>query len=289
MAGLAWALAGGDGPATGDRAGDGATGPATTAPPGDEGADAEAPDDGWPSPLVDPDDIISGGPPPDGIPPIDDPAFLDPGSVDFLAEREPVLSVEHGGEAKAYPLRILMWHEIVNDEIGGEPVTVTYCPLCNTGIAFLRPTIDGELLDFGTSGKLYFSNLVMYDRQTDTLWVQAQGLAVVGPLTGTQLEFLPAQIVSWADWRAAHPDGKVLSQDTGFDRQYGANPYFDYDDPDIDRRPFLFTGEPDPRLPATSHVLGLNLDGDAVAFPYDALADAATGGGTVVETDVGGR
>ncbi|MBI4259764.1 MAG: DUF3179 domain-containing protein, partial [Actinobacteria bacterium] len=139
------------------------------------------------------------------------------------------------------------------------------------------------------SGKLYFSNLVMYDRQTDTLWVKAQGLAVVGPLTGTQLEFLPAQIVSWADWRAAHPDGKVLSQDTGFDRQYGANPYFDYDDPDIDRRPFLFTGEPDPRLPATSHVLGLNLDGDAVAFPYDALADAATGGGTVVETDVGGR
>jgi Protein of unknown function (DUF3179) len=119
-------------------------------------------------PLVDPDDIISGGPPPDGIPPIDDPTFLVPADATFLADREPVLAVEIGGEAKAYPLQIMTWHEIVNDEVGGVPVSVTYCPLCNTGIAFERPTIDGELLDFGTSGKLYNANLVMYDRQSGT-------------------------------------------------------------------------------------------------------------------------
>jgi Protein of unknown function (DUF3179) len=236
-------------------------------------------------PPVDPDDIISGGPPPDGIPPIDDPKFLAPGDVHFLAESEPVLAVEVDGDARAYPLQIMTWHEIVNDEIGGVPVAVTYCPLCNTGIAFERPTIDGALLDFGTSGKLYNSNLVMYDRQSGTYWAQATGQAIVGPYSGEQLAFVLARIVSFADWKAEHRDGMVLSRDTGYERPYGENPYAGLD---TSERPFLFAGELDGRLPATSRVLGIARAGDVVAFPYDAVSAEAIGGWAVVTERVAG-
>ncbi len=234
-------------------------------------------------PLVDPDEILSGGPPPDGIPPIDEPKFLEAEEVGFLEVQEPVIAVEVNDVAKAYPIRILMWHEIVNDDFDGVPVVVTYCPLCNTGIAFLRPTIDGELLDFGTSGKLYRSNLVMYDRQTNSYWPQALGLAVVGPLLGEQLEFVPARILSWGDWRQAHPEGLVLSTDTGHRRDYGSNPYEGYEETD---RPFLFVGDPDPRLPATEHVLGV-AGKETVAFPYSELERLSSGGVTVVHRSVG--
>jgi hypothetical protein len=238
--------------------------------------------------TVDTDLIVPGGPPPDGIPPIDEPRFVDPAEVRWLVAREPVLSVELNGEVKAYPVRILMWHEIVNDSIGGEPVSVTYCPLCNTGIAFRRPVVDGELLDFGTSGRLFHSNLVMYDRQTGTYWSQATLEAIVGPLAGRRLEFLPAQIVSWGDWRAAHPSGRVLSQDTGFDRAYGQNPYQGYDSPGNDD-PFLFAGDSDPRLHATAHVLGVDASGRQVAFPYEELARHAVDGLSAVQTRVSGQ
>jgi hypothetical protein len=237
-------------------------------------------------PLIDPDDIIPGGPPPDGIPPIDDPKFLAPNAAGFLADREPVLAVEVNGVAKAYPLQIMIWHEIVNDTIGGVPVSVTYCPLCNTGVAFERPTIDGELLDFGTSGKLYNANLVMYDRQTRTYWTQATGQAVLGPLAGEQLAFVPARIVSFGDWRVENPDGLVLSRDTGHERPYGDNPY---EGLDTSERPFLFAGELDRRLPATSHVLGVARAGDVVAFPYRALASEAVGGWAVAMERVAGE
>jgi hypothetical protein len=239
-----------------------------------------------PDPLVDPDDIISGGPPPDGIPPIDHPKFVAPSEAGFLTDREPVLAVEAGGEAKAYPLQIMIWHEIVNDTIDGIPVSVTYCPLCNTGIAFERPTIDGELLDFGTSGKLYNANLVMYDRQTETYWAQATGQAIVGELAGEQLTFVPARILSFADWRAEHPDGLVLSRDTGHERPYGENPY---EGLDTSARPFLFSGELDRRLPATSRVLGIARAGDTVAFPYEVVAADAVGGWAVVVERVAGE
>lgn len=238
--------------------------------------------------TVDTELIVSGGPPPDGIPPIDEPRFVDPASVRWLVGQEPVISLELNGEAKAYPIRILMWHEIVNDTIGGEAVTVTYCPLCNTAIAFRRPIIDGELLDFGTSGRLFRSNLVMYDRQTGTYWSQAMLEAIVGPLAGRRLELLPAQIVSWGDWRKAHPSGRVLSQDTGFDRAYGQNPYQGYDSPGNDD-PFLFAGEPDPRLPATAHVLGVEASGRQMAFEYEDLARRAEDGHAVEQTRVGGQ
>ncbi len=232
---------------------------------------------------VDPDEIISGGPPPDGIPPIDDPSFEWAGEVFWLEENEPVLAVEFDGIAKAYPIRIMTWHEIVNDEFGKSPIVVTYCPLCNTGIAFERPTIDGELLDFGTSGKLFNSNLVMYDRQTETYWAQATGQAILGDLVPERLNFVPARLISWADWLEANPNGEVLSIDTGFDRDYGANPYGGYDS----GSPFLFSGEVDPRLPGTAHVLGIAQRGAALAVPLEELAGIAEAGWTVTEVEVG--
>ncbi len=254
---------------------------ASPQPPGEPSTAAE------PSPLVAPGEIISGGPPPDGIPPVDHPRFLRPSEVDFLAPNEPVIAIDIHGDARAYPAQILIWHEIVNDTVGGVPISVTYCPLCNTGIAFERPNIDGELLDFGTSGKLYHSNLVMYDRQTQSLWPQALGRAVIGPLTGTTLELVPVQMVSWSDWRAEHPDGKVLSRNTGTSRDYGTNPYFGYDAPDSS--PFLFRGTPDPRLPPKARVVGVQVGADVVAFPYEELTDRASGGWATVTDEVGDR
>lgn len=236
-------------------------------------------------PLVDPAEIVSGGVPPDGIPAIDDPRFLAPGSVRSLSPHEPVVAVEVNGIAKAYPVRILIWHEIVNDEFDGVPVVVTYCPLCNTGMAFLRTTTEGEILDFGTSGRLYRSNLVMYDRQSNSYWPQAMGRAVVGPLLGERLERVPTRLLSWVDWRQAHPDGMVLSADTGHRRAYGTNPYAGYEDAE---RPPLFTLDPDPRLRTTEHVLGV-AGPETIAFPYSELERLSSGGYAVVNWASGDR
>jgi hypothetical protein len=244
------------------------------------------PASGGPASLIPLSLIISGGPPPDGIPPIDHPKFEAPARATFLADDEPILSVTYHGRTKAYPLRILIWHEVVNDTIGGTPVVVTFCPLCNTGIAYLRPTVQGHLLDFGTSGKLYDSNLLMYDRQTRTLWSQALGKAVAGQLTGTKLPFVPAQILSWRDWRETYPDGLVLTADTGVSRPYGSNPYVNYDS---SSQPFLFQQRPDPRLPATEHVLGIESRGKTEAFPFSRLAELSSNGWTAVNSSVGGR
>lgn len=240
-----------------------------------------------PSPLVNPDDIISGGPPPDGIPPIDNPKFLRAAAAGFLSPKEPVVAIELNDDARAYPAQILIFHEIVNDTVGGVPVVITYCPLCNTGIAFRRPVVGGKLLDFGTSGKLYHSNLVMYDRQTRSLWPQAMGQAVVGRLTGMKLQFLPVQMVSWGDWRREHPDGKVLSRETGEERPYGENPYTYYDS--YQRAPSLFKGDPDERLAPLDRVVGVWVGSDVVAFPYDRLRARRERGWAAVQATVGGR
>jgi Protein of unknown function (DUF3179) len=199
--------------------------------------------DGLPAPLVDTGRLLSGGPPPDGIPAIDRPRFLRAADVDFLDPVEPVLVLELGGEERAYPVQILIWHEIVNDTVGGIPVAVTYCPLCNSALAFDRRAA-GRVLDFGTSGMLYNSDLVMYDRQTRSLWPQIQGRAVAGVLTGTTLTPYVVSTVSWGEWRAAHPGDWVLSRDTGHRRDYGRNPYTGYDQPD--GSPFAFDGNPRP-------------------------------------------
>jgi hypothetical protein len=239
--------------------------------------------EGAPPPLVDPDDIRSGGPPPDGIPSIDEPRFLAPDAVDFLAENEPVLAVEVGSDARAYPIQILMWHELVNDTIGGTPVTVSYCPLCNSAVAYDR-RVDDLVLEFGTSGRLWNSALVMYDRQTETLWSHFTAQGIIGELTGVELETLPVATVPWGVWRAANPDGLVLSRDTGFERDYGRNPYLGYDA--ADGTPFLFEGEVDGRYTAMTRIVGVEIDGDAVGVPLAALRDDGVVGAELGDTDL---
>ncbi len=227
-------------------------------------------DPSFPDPLVDPAEIRSGGPPPDGIPPIDEPRFEPVTDVDWLDDDEPVLVLEVGDDARAYPVQVMTWHEIVNDTFGDDPVTVSYCPLCNSAIAYDREVGD-RVLDFGTSGRLYNSSLVMYDRQTESLWSHFTGRAVIGELTGTELDTLPVATVSWDDFRTAHPDGLVLSRDTGFARDYGRNPYPGYDDVDVS--PFLFDGEVDGRLAAQTRVVTVRGDDETVALPQDELAE----------------
>jgi thiol-disulfide isomerase/thioredoxin len=227
-------------------------------------------------------EILSGGPPKDGIPAIDSPKFVSVEEADeWLEPQEPVILVEVSGVAKAYPIQILMWHEIVNDVIGHTPVTVTFCPLCNTGIAFER-TFDGQVLDFGTTGRLRLSNLIMYDRQTETWWQQASGEAIAGEHTGRRLTFVPASMISWEDFSEAHPEGEVLSRDTGHSRSYGRNPYAGYDD--VNRSPFLYDGPETPEvLPPMARVVTVELNDEAVAYPYDVLEELR-----VVNDAVGG-
>lgn len=254
-----------------------------------------------PESLIPLEDIRSGGPPPDGIPPIDDPKFVSASEAsEWLADREPVLSLVHEGVAKAYPLQILTWHEITNDTVAGDPITVTFCPLCNSAVAFertiettpdARAMLDGAeeaVLDFGTSGRLYRSNLVMYDRQTKSLWIQFTGRSITGPVIGTELEEVPVQMVSWADARAADPDVQVLSRDTGHSRNYGTNPYPGYDD--IDSSPFLFDGETDGRLAAMEKVVTVTNGDDAVAYRLETLREK-TGNGdrSAIHDTVGGQ
>jgi len=227
-------------------------------------------------------EISSGGPRKDGIPPLDHPKFVGAAEAStWLKPAEPVIALTVGAESRAYPMQILIWHEIVNDTVGGVPVTVTFCPLCYTAIAFDRRAA-GRILDFGTTGDLRKSDLVMYDRQTESWWQQAVGRAIVGDLTGTQLTILPAGIVSWAIFRTAHPDSTVLSRDTGFNRSYGLNPYSGYDS--AGTQPFLFDGKPDGRLPPKEHVVTVSLGGEDVAYPYTVLKQRR-----VIRDRVGGK
>jgi hypothetical protein len=259
---------------------------------GPSGADSADPSrlrvstEGWRTDFtrasVDLAEFSGGGPPKDGIPALDAPAFESIASArDWLVDRSPVISLEVDGAARAYPLAILMWHEIVNDTLGGVPVVVTFCPLCNTALVFERE-LDGTTHDFGTTGNLRYSDLVMYDRQTESWWQQATGEAIVGELTGAKLTFLPAQIVSLAAFAQAHPAGDVLSRDTGITRDYGRNPYAGYDT--IDQNPFLFEEDPGggPLMPK-ERVVTVGARGDAVAFPYRELEEVG-----VASTTVGG-
>jgi len=172
--------------------------------------------------------IISGGPPKDGIPSIDRPRFVSIEEAnEYLNDAGLGISVSVDDRHRFYPNQILVWHEIVNDMIGEQPVLVTYCPLCGTGLVF-DPTVLGKATEFGTSGKLWNSNLVMYDRRTGSYWSQVLGEAIVGKMTGTVLEYLPHDNLLYADWKKLHPDGEVLSRETGFIRNYKVDPYGGY-------------------------------------------------------------
>ncbi len=184
-------------------------------------------------------EILSGGPPKDGIPSIDKPKFIPVAKVTDLADTEPVIGLVIKGKARAYPLRVLTWHEIVNDELAGVPVTITYCPLCNSAIAFDR-RLDGRVLDFGTTGKLRYSDMVMYDRQTESWWQQFLGEGIVGEMTGKRLKTIPTRLESFANFKKRAPHGEVLIPNDPGRRNYGANPYTGYD---TSAYPFLFRGD----------------------------------------------
>jgi hypothetical protein len=245
----------------------------------------------WNRHIIEYDELLSGGPPRDGIPSIDEPQFVDAEeAAGWLAENEPVIALEIGGDARAYPLQILTWHEIVNDVVGDVPVIVTFCPLCNAAITFDR-RVGGQVFDFGTSGLLRNSDLVMYDRITESLWQQLTGQALVGDMVGQRLTFLPSAIVSFANFRQAYPEGIVLSRDTGYRRDYGRNPYAGYDT--IGQSPFLFDGELDARLPAMERVVTVSLEGVDLAYPLSVLSevhliDDTQGGANLVVWQVPG-
>lgn len=188
------------------------------------------------------DEILSGGPPKDGIPALDTPRMIPVGSETRLADPEPVMVLELDGQVpRAWPIRYLTWHEIVNDEVGGLPVAVTFCPLCNAGIIFDR-RLGGRVLSFGVSGKLRHSDMIMYDRQSESWWQQALGEGIVGSMTGKQLTQLPGWMESWGAYRARNPDGLVMDE-PDWPRSYGRNPYAGYDSLS---RPFLYNGEMPP-------------------------------------------
>ncbi|HEX9890103.1 MAG TPA: DUF3179 domain-containing protein [Nitriliruptorales bacterium] len=242
-----------------------------------------------PASSVDLDTIVSGGPPPDGIPPIDAPMFESVEAAgEWLNDNSPVQVVTIEGRTKAYPLAILTWHEIVNDELSGVPIVVTYCPLCNSGLVFERtaaPALGGEeeTLTFGTSGRLRHSNLVMYDRMHSNLWQQFDGEAIVGAhFLGQVLERVPSQLIGFGELARATPNAQVLGRDTGVQRDYGRNPYVRYDADD--GTPFLYRGPTDARLGQMQRVVGLGADPDAVAVVRDHLRAQR-----VVELDLRGE
>ena len=214
-------------------------------------------------------EILSGGPPKDGIPAIDDPKMIPVSSETRLSNNEPVLVLELQGQtARAWPIRYLTWHEIVNDEVGGVPVAVTFCPLCNAAMIFDR-RLGGQVLSFGVSGKLRHSDLIMYDRQTESWWQQALGEGVVGNMTGKTLTQLPGWMESWGAFRARNPDGLVMDQ-PNWPRSYGRNPYVGYDST---AQPFLYRGENPPHgIEPLSRVVRVGQR----AWPLERVAGAGT-------------
>lgn len=216
---------------------------------------------------IPPDEIFNGGPPKDGIPAILAPKFIPASEARWLHPADRVVGLEVEGIARAYPHRILAWHEIVNDRLATQALAITYCPLTGSAVVFDR-TVSGVPFEFGVSGRLYRSNLLMYDHESESLWSQLAGAAVTGARTGTTLKTVPATVTTWAAWRGRHPDTEVLSMDTGTARDYDADPYAGYEaTPDL----AFPVGSVDDRLPPKARVVGVAIEGAVVAFPIDLL------------------
>jgi len=219
------------------------------------------------------DEILEGGPGMDGIPSIDAPEFVSADEAVFVEDDEFGIGLTIGDDSRFYPFSILVWHEIVNDVVGGEAVAVTYCPLCRTGVVFSR-TVDGEELEFGVSGKLWKSNLLMYDRsERESLWSQVLGEAVVGPRTGTKLAIVPSAVTTFGSWKRMHPDTKVLTQNTGASRPYGSDPYGDYY---TNAQVSFGATFNDDRLHPKTYVLGVEANGVFKAYELEALPVGVT-------------
>jgi len=217
--------------------------------------------------LVPAGEIMHGGPPRDGIPALDAPKFVPAAHADYLKADDRVLGVKLGGQAKAYPVAVLNWHEIVNDRTGGQRFVVTYCPLCGTGMVFAAEGAGDA--SFGVSGLLYNNDMLLYDRRTNSLWSQIMKRAIAGPLKGTALRQLPAYHTTWADWHARHPGTLVLDRDTGFKRDYRKTPYLGYE-----KTPELYFPLTQ-KTPGTHHpkalVVGVEIGGVRKAYPFDVL------------------
>jgi len=230
---------------------------------------------------IDLNDLKLGGPPKDGIPAIREPEFVSAeDAASWVAGREPVIVVELGGEARAYPLQILVWHEMVADQIGDVPLLVTYCPLCNSSIAFDR-RVDGQVYDFGVSGMLRHSDMIMFDRQTDSLWQQLTGEAVVGNLTGKKLDIVTSQVVDFASFAKNFPSGKVLGRPTGHNRPYGSTPYAGYEQAGRVMFPALVKR---PIGPPLQRVVSFTLEGKSRAYTFGRLRQAGVVDGKIKKT-----
>ena len=218
--------------------------------------------------LVPVDEIHAGGPVRDGVPSIDEPKFVAARDADFLRGGDDVLGIVRNGVARAYPIRIMNWHEIVNDDIGGERIAVTYCPLCGTGIAFASES-GGRPLSFGVSGLLYNSDMLLYDRETQSLWSQIKKQAIAGPLAGRKLDALPLTHTTWSAWLRDQPDTRVLSTDTGFRRDYARSPYGSYE---TERGLYFPVANTSRRYHPKERVLGVEVDGRYKAYPFAELS-----------------
>ncbi len=218
--------------------------------------------------LVPVEEIEHGGPPRDGIPAIDQPHFIAADDVKFLNDDDRVLGIDRNGVRKAYAIKILNYHEIVNDKVGQETIVVSYCPLCGTGMAFLA-SIDGSVNNFGVSGLLYKSDVLLYDRETDSLWSQIMKQAITGPLRGKRLRQIVMSHTTWNEWRNRHPDTLVLSTDTGSRRNYKRSPYAGYEN---STELYFSVGRIDPRYHPKELIIGLSLNGINKAYPFKELS-----------------
>ena len=214
--------------------------------------------------LIPASEVLQGGPPRDGIPSIEKPKFVTAGAADFMQPTDRVVGITVNGESRAYPISILNWHEIVNDQIKGTPVSVTYCPLCGTGLVY-QSKVGGKVLKFGVSGLLYNSDVLLYDRQTETLWSQILSKGVNGPMKGQKLTMVPSSQTSWASWLEKHPNTKVLSTDTGFSRDYRRSPYGDYDE---NKDTYFPVSARSRAYHPKERVLGITINGKHKAYPF---------------------
>lgn len=218
--------------------------------------------------IIDESLILFGGPAKDGIPALDNPRFIPNDEATYLEEGDRVLGLRIGTTAKAYPIRILNWHEVVNDDIDGSSFIVSYCPLCGTGAVF-SASVEGKILDFGVSGLLYNSDVLLYDRQTESLWSQIRGQSISGPHAGTTLNQLPVTHTSWQRWREQHPDTLVLSRETGHNRDYTRNPYKGYSL--SEQLYFPVEHVSSSTLHQKETVLGISIDSKYKAYPFSTL------------------
>jgi len=212
-------------------------------------------------------EIKSGGPPKDGIPALDKPLMIPAADADYLLPDDRVIGIEVNGESRAYPIKILNYHEIVNDIIGDKPLVVSYCPLCGSALVF-NALVNNQKLSFGVSGLLYNSDVLMYDQETNSLWSQLMMEAVSGKMLGRRIDFISSEHTTWRDWRQEHPDTKVLSNNTGHSRNYNRSPYSGYED--VATLYFPVTNRDD-KIFAKEQVLGISVNDKFKAYPFSEL------------------